>query len=57
MDRDTDGARTTLQGEEGLDDMRLGSWDEFAAARDRFFAHLARAGADPPDEDLRPQSR
>ena len=42
MDTDTSGARATLQNDEGLDDMRLGGWDEDAAARDRFFAQLAR---------------
>jgi len=38
---DANGARPTLRVEEGLDDMRLGGWDEYAAARDRFFAQLA----------------
>ena len=42
MDTDANGARPTLRAEEGLDDMRLGGWDEYAAARDRFFAQLAR---------------
>jgi hypothetical protein len=54
VDTDTDrnSAATTLQGEEGLDDMRLGGWDEYAAARDRFFAQLARNGTDEPDQEL-----
>ena len=51
MDGDTDGARETLPGEGALDDMRLGGWDEYAAARDRFFAQLARDSAGEPDDE------
>ena len=53
-DTDTDGARATLPGEEAFDDMRLGGWDEYAAARERFFAQLARTGTDEPDQELSP---
>ncbi len=43
-------------GEGAYDDMRLGGWDEYAAARDRFLAGLARDSAgEPGDEEVSPR--